>query len=138
MVTAFENLLLSLCVLQDKDMTSFYLEKVGRSFLMVDHACHILLPPGNSGDSNLRIMTGMLVILLSGRNCRSSLKTNKFCLLLEPIQDWSHLGAFKTESIRKMSNFNFQWTTTLYQNNLKNIAFFFTFFKGYRCNQLSQ
>ena len=36
----------------------------------------------------------------------------------------------KTESIRKLSNFNFQWTKTLYQNNLKNIAFFFTFVKG--------
>ena len=36
----------------------------------------------------------------------------------------------KTESTRKLSNFNFQWTKTLYQNNLKNIAFFFTFFKG--------
>ena len=34
----------------------------------------------------------------------------------------------KTESIR--SNFNFQWTKTLYQNNSNNIAFFFTFFKG--------
>ena len=31
-------------------------------------------------------------------------------------------------------NFNFQWTKTLYHNNLKNIAFFFTFFKGSRCN----
>ena len=43
---------------------------------------------------------------------------------------------FKTESTRKLStgNFNFQWTKTLYQNNLKNIAFFFTFFKGLRCN----
>ena len=30
-----------------------------------------------------------------------------------------------------MSNFNFQWTKTYYQNNLSNIAFFFTFFKGY-------
>ena len=36
----------------------------------------------------------------------------------------------KTESTRKLSNFNFQWTKTLYQNNLKHIAFFFTFFKG--------
>ena len=37
----------------------------------------------------------------------------------------------KTESIRKLSNFSFQGTKTLYQNNLDNIAFFFTFFKGY-------
>ena len=33
----------------------------------------------------------------------------------------------KTESTRKLSNFNFQWTKALYQNNLKNIVFFFTF-----------
>ena len=43
----------------------------------------------------------------------------------------------KTESIRKLSNFNFQWTKTLYQNNLKHIAFFFTFFESYGCNLLS-
>ena len=30
----------------------------------------------------------------------------------------------KMESTRKLSNFNFQWTNTLYQNNLKNIANF--------------
>ena len=35
---------------------------------------------------------------------------------------------------RKLSNFNLQWTKTLYQNNLNNIAFFFTFFKSYRFN----
>ena len=44
--------------------------------------------------------------------------------------------AIKTESIRKLSNFNFQLTKTLYQNNLKHIVFFFTFFKDYTCNQL--
>ena len=44
---------------------------------------------------------------------------------------------FKTESIRKLSNFNFQWTKILYQNDLKKIAFFFTFFKGLRCNKSS-
>ena len=38
--------------------------------------------------------------------------------------------SFKTESIRKLSNINFKWTKALYQNNLKHIAFFFTFFKG--------
>ena len=32
------------------------------------------------------------------------------------------LKYFKTESIRKLSNVNFQWTKTLYQNNLNNIA----------------
>ena len=43
----------------------------------------------------------------------------------------NYLGNFqgyKTESSRKLSNFNYQWTKTLYQNNLKNIAFLFTFF----------
>ena len=40
------------------------------------------------------------------------------------------------ESIRILSNFNFQWTKTLiYQNNVNNIAIFFTFFQElYRCN----
>ena len=33
----------------------------------------------------------------------------------------------KTECIMKLSNFNFQWTKTLYQNNLNDIAFFFAF-----------
>ena len=37
-------------------------------------------------------------------------------------------------TIRKLSNFNFLWTKTLYQNNLINVAFFFTFLKDYRCN----
>ena len=34
----------------------------------------------------------------------------------------------KTESIRKLSNFNFEWTKTLYQNNVNNIALFFLHF----------
>ena len=37
-----------------------------------------------------------------------------------------------------MSNFNFQWTKTLYQNNLNNIAFFLHFWRAVdRCYQLS-
>ena len=32
---------------------------------------------------------------------------------------------YNSESIGKLSSFNFQWTKTLYQNNLNNIAFFF-------------
>ena len=36
----------------------------------------------------------------------------------------------KTESTRKSSNFDFQWTKILYQKNFKHIAFFLTFFKG--------
>ena len=43
-------------------------------------------------------------------------------------------GEFKMESTRKLSNFDIQWTNTLYQNNLKHIAFFFTFVKDWRCN----
>ena len=39
---------------------------------------------------------------------------------------------FKTESIRKLSNFNFQGTKTLYQNDFNNTGFFFTLFKGYK------
>ena len=46
-------------------------------------------------------------------------------------------NVIKTESTRKLSNVNFQWTKTLYQNNLKNIELFFTFFKGSRCNKSS-
>ena len=37
-----------------------------------------------------------------------------------------------TESVRKLSNINFQWTKPLYQKNQNHIAFLFTFFKGYR------
>ena len=40
------------------------------------------------------------------------------------------------KSIWKLSNFNFQWTKTLYHNNFKHIAFFFTLFKGYKCDKL--
>ena len=36
---------------------------------------------------------------------------------------------------RKLTNFNFRWTKTLYQNNFKHIAFFFTLFNGYKCNK---
>ena len=43
-----------------------------------------------------------------------------------------------TESIRKLSNFYFQWTKTLYQNKVKQIVFFLTLFEGYKCNKLYQ
>ena len=70
----------------------------------------------------------------------SSLKCHS--LILRPFLHKSAVVFFRqqfnTKSTRKLSNFNFQWTKTLYQDNLNNIAFFFfTFFKGYRCNQLS-
>ena len=35
----------------------------------------------------------------------------------------------KREFPRKLSNFNPQWTKTLYQSNLKNIAFFLHYFR---------
>ena len=38
----------------------------------------------------------------------------------------------KMESTRKLSNFNSQWTKTLYQKNFKNTAFLFTLSTGYR------
>ena len=41
-----------------------------------------------------------------------------------------------TESIRKLSNFYFQWTETLYQNKFKQIAFFFPVFEGFKCDKL--
>ena len=42
----------------------------------------------------------------------------------------------KTESLKKLSNFNFQWTKALYQKNLNHIAFFFTLFEGYKCKKV--
>ena len=39
--------------------------------------------------------------------------------------------SIKIEYIRKLSSFNCQWTKTLYQNNFKHIAIFFTAFVGY-------
>ena len=42
---------------------------------------------------------------------------------------WAACGDIKAESIRKLSNFDFQWTKTLYQNILNNTTFYFTFFK---------
>ena len=41
----------------------------------------------------------------------------------------SSVKRIKTEFIRKLSNFNFQWTKTLYQNNLNHIVFFFYIFE---------
>ena len=43
---------------------------------------------------------------------------------------------FKTESIGKLSNFNFQWTKPLYQNDFNNTAFFFTLFKGHKIENI--
>ena len=46
-------------------------------------------------------------------------------------QNW-----IKTKSIRKLSNFNFQWTKTLYQDNFKHSAFLFTLFMSFKCYKL--
>ena len=67
-------------------------------------------------------MGGGRLLELSHRSlstCRSGSNTY--------IYNWERI---KTESTKKLSNLNFQWTKTLYQNNLKNIAFFFSLFKG--------
>ena len=57
-----------------------------------------------------------------------------YLLQLRNFSERRNLVKFKTESTRKLGNFNSQWTKTLYQNNLKNIALIFTFFKALRCN----
>ena len=43
------------------------------------------------------------------------------------MPDVSSLSDIKTEFIRKLSKFNFQWTKTLYQNNLKLLHSFLHF-----------
>ena len=40
----------------------------------------------------------------------------------------TELKEIKTESTRKLSNFNFQWTKPLYQNNFKNVLHSFLHF----------
>ena len=47
----------------------------------------------------------------------------------DPDAEHNYLGSFqgyKTESSRKLSNFNSHWTKTLHQNNLKNNYILFT------------
>ena len=61
----------------------------------------------------------LVSILLGSNNGTSSTDSLETC--------WE----IKTESTRKLSTFNSQWTKTLYQNNLKNIATFFLHFS--RC-----
>ena len=59
---------------------------------------------------------------------------------LPPYPGWLNYfqmkSSFKMESIRKLSNFNFQPTKTLHQKNFTHIASFITLFKGYSCNKL--
>ena len=49
-------------------------------------------------------------------------------LFENPEYQVSHLDGIHQEIV--MSNFNFQWTKTVYQNNLSYIAFFFYTFQG--------
>jgi len=76
-------------------------------------------------------------LLDSGLADVDDIKVKRLChlvygTLLSLTKSSARNVGFNTESIRKLSNFNFQWTKTLYQNNLNNITFFFTFFKGYK------
>ena len=50
---------------------------------------------------------------------------------------WVADNQIKMEFIRKLSSFKIQFTKTLYQNNFNYIAFFFTFFKGYKLKLLN-
>ena len=71
-------------------------------------------------------------------------KPKEFSLLVSTSQKYERVLRFsklfnlairyqrvKTESIRKLSNFNSQWTKSLYQNILSHTSFFFyTFHAG--------
>ena len=58
--------------------------------------------------------------------------TRQVCTAEQGIVFWvlvRYICQFKTECIRKLTNFNFQWIKTFNQNNLKLIVFFFTFLR---------
>ena len=63
--------------------------------------------------------------------CFTTLRIN---LGLFPYQGRCQVKDFKMKFVKRLSNFNFQWTKTSYHNNFKHIALFFTLFKGYKCN----
>ena len=94
-------------------------------------------PGSENNDANQEIM-GFLDITSSGTCSPTYTHQQKQCILsfLLTIKQNSKLTLKdrKTESIRKLSNFNSQWTKPLYQNILSHIIFFFTLLKGYRCN----
>ena len=71
---------------------------------------------------------------LPGCESRSHWKKASALITAPPLLDFCYMCTQMTQSISKLSNFNFQWAKTLYQKSLNNVAFFFTFFKGYRCN----
>ena len=94
-------------------------------------------PGSENNDANQEIM-GFLDITSSGTCSPTYTHQQKQCILsfLLTIKQNSKLTLkdLKTESIRKLSNFNSQWTKPLCQNILSHIIFFFTLLKGYRCN----
>jgi len=55
---------------------------------------------------------------------------NESYIIISETEIVSTKISFKTDSITKLSNFNFQWTKTMYQNILSH-------FKGYKskCNK---
>ena len=68
--------------------------------------------------------------LISGLGGYNKLLDVFFCWQVDDLisgRRGAYKWKFKTESIRKLSNFNFQWTKTLCQNtgNLNNISLFF-------------
>ena len=81
------------------------------------------------GSGNTLWVTGLII-----------LKSVHFFIVLKrpknsetKFTNWAHLEAaqlikVKTESTRKLSNFNYQWIKTLYQNNFNHIAFLFLHF----------
>lgn len=94
-------------------------------------------PGSGDNDANHEIMAS-LDITSSGTCLPTYTHQQKqyvlsFLLILEQNSKLT-LKDLKTESIRKLSHFNSQWTKPLYQNILSHIIFFFTLLKGYRCN----
>ena len=86
--------------------------------------------PQTTTFSGLRPRLSRLACL--GFSCSNFAKKNKRLLAVQCgiggscFSQLTHLSDyFKTESTRELRNFNFLWTKTLYQNNLKHIAFFF-------------
>ena len=94
-------------------------------------------PGSENNDANQEIM-GFLDITSSGTCLPTYNHQQKQCILsfLLTIKQNSKLTLkdLTTESIRKLSNFNSQWTKPLYQNILNHVIFFFILLKGYRCN----
>ena len=119
-----------------KKKLEFWLVLWAPSSLFISLAQGHFFTVNDSSSSQLMILLedGLPGLLSIGQvSFKHYLRSKKFCHQFDGIiallfQISSKM--FKTQSTRKESNFNFQWTKTFYQNNLKNIAFFFTFFKG--------